>query len=122
MTDERQRLLKDLAENTDEIARLELDRARLIDAAQSATADDEHDPEGTTIGQEREQVDALLISAHRVHDDLEQALADFDQGRYGICERCGEAIAAERLEVRPQARLCIDCARARPAGQGDRPS
>jgi RNA polymerase-binding transcription factor DksA len=36
-------------------------------------------------------------------------------GTYGVCERCGKAIAAERLEALPWAILCIDCKR---AGEG----
>ena len=34
-----------------------------------------------------------------------------EQGRYGICEDCGQPIGKERLEARPQATLCIDCQR-----------
>ena len=30
------------------------------------------------------------------------------EGRYGICDGCGEQIDPERLAVRPQATLCID--------------
>jgi DnaK suppressor protein len=41
--------------------------------------------------------------------DIEHALARLDAGVYGQCERCGEPIGAERLEVRPFATLCIGC-------------
>ncbi|WPO87184.1 TraR/DksA C4-type zinc finger protein [Herbiconiux sp. KACC 21604] len=45
-------------------------------------------------------------------DDTDAALARLDEGRYGVCERCGEVISAGRLEARPTARLCIGCASA----------
>ena len=32
-----------------------------------------------------------------------------EQGTYGICERCGNPIAPERLQIFPETRLCIDC-------------
>ncbi|WP_440710216.1 TraR/DksA C4-type zinc finger protein [Herbiconiux sp. YIM B11900] len=32
------------------------------------------------------------------------------EGRYGICENCGQRIASGRLEARPTATLCVTCA------------
>ena len=43
---------------------------------------------------------------------VKRALARIEDGNYGECVRCGENIAPARLEVRPEAALCIDCARA----------
>lgn len=42
---------------------------------------------------------------------VKRALARIEDGTYGECARCGEAIAPARLEARPEAALCIDCAR-----------
>ncbi len=42
---------------------------------------------------------------------VKRALARIEDGVYGECVRCGEDIAAARLEARPEAALCIDCAR-----------
>ena len=52
---------------------------------------------------------AQLIS--REIASVKGALARIDEGSYGICVRCGGEIAAERLEARPEAALCIHCAR-----------
>lgn len=41
--------------------------------------------------------------------DVERALAKFALGTYGHCERCGAEIDWARLEVKPEARLCIRC-------------
>ncbi len=40
----------------------------------------------------------------------EAALARVDDGTYGECVRCGNDIAPKRLEVQPEAALCIECA------------
>lgn len=53
--------------------------------------------------------EAALIS--REIASVERALVRIDKGTYGECVRCGNAIAEKRLEVRPEAALCIDCAR-----------
>ena len=42
---------------------------------------------------------------------LQEALRKMDAGSYGQCEGCGEWIAYERLDQRPEANLCGDCAR-----------
>ena len=40
-------------------------------------------------------------------DDVERALAKLDEGTYGTCETCGEAISEPRLEAMPATRFCI---------------
>jgi RNA polymerase-binding transcription factor DksA len=42
---------------------------------------------------------------------VKRALARIEDGTYGECVRCGRDIAPARLEARPDAALCIDCAR-----------
>lgn len=41
---------------------------------------------------------------------INRALSRIENGTYGECVRCGEAIAAKRLEARPEAALCFSCA------------
>lgn len=41
---------------------------------------------------------------------IDRALQRIDDGGYGYCAVCEEAIMASRLEVDPGALLCIDCA------------
>lgn len=48
----------------------------------------------------------------RLLRDVVSALQKLDNGGFGACERCGEAIAEKRLEALPFARYCIDCQRA----------
>lgn len=40
---------------------------------------------------------------------IDAALDRIAHGRYGICTRCGEPIAAARLEAVPHAALCQEC-------------
>lgn len=48
---------------------------------------------------------------------VQRALTRIEKGTFGQCVRCGGEIAAKRLEVRPEAALCIDCAREEQEGQ-----
>ena len=85
----------------------------MIEASRDDNADDEHDPEGSTIAFERQQLASLLSRTERSRHDALRALEQLDAGTYGVCETCGRPIAPERLEARPDARECIDCARRR---------
>ena len=81
-----------------------------MEASRDTNADDEHDPEGATIAFERSQVDALVRRAEGRIAEVESALERLSRGGYGVCESCGTPIPADRLEVRPTAMRCIDCA------------
>lgn len=91
-------------------------------------ADDEHDPEGSTIAYERARVSALLTSARSHLMEIDDALVRVDKGSYGDCVSCGAEIQAERLAAHPVARRCVGCPAVRPtslahrgpSAQGDR--
>jgi DnaK suppressor protein len=82
----------------------------VVAASAGANADDEHDPEGATIGFERAQVSALTASARRTLEEVDAALERLDAGTYGTCLSCGGPIAPARLAARPTAALCVSCA------------
>ncbi|WP_189935172.1 TraR/DksA family transcriptional regulator [Streptomyces sulfonofaciens] len=88
--------------------------SRLWDNVVAASAltgnDDEHDPEGATVAFERAQLRDALKQARADLADLDRAFERLRTGAYGTCERCGGPIGAERLDARPTARTCIDCA------------
>ena len=83
----------------------------VVAASESSNADDEHDPEGSTIAFERSQLGALIKQARDHLAEVEAARDRLDEGSYGVCDSCGGAIAPGRLEARPTARRCIVCAR-----------
>jgi DnaK suppressor protein len=42
---------------------------------------------------------------------IDAALRRIAEGTYGVCEGCGEEIAAARLRALPATRICLNCAR-----------
>jgi DnaK suppressor protein len=61
-----------------------------------------------------ESLDADLLvleSEHVMLEDIEAALRSIEEGSYGQCQQCSEAIGRERLQAIPYATLCIQCAR-----------
>lgn len=40
---------------------------------------------------------------------IDEAFSRLDEGRYGICEDCGDEIPVERLKALPFATCCVDC-------------
>ncbi|MEP7178017.1 MAG: TraR/DksA family transcriptional regulator [Pseudonocardiales bacterium] len=98
------------------ISALSGDLQSVVQASADTNADDEHDPEGSTIAFERAQVRALLDSARDNLVEIDAALARIAAGSYGRCEACGAPIGRERLQARPAARLCVSCAATRRTG------
>ena len=92
------------------VAVLEREFAGLAEAASAAGTDDEHDPEGATLAFERQHAAALLEAAREQVAAVDAALRRLDEGRYGVCERCGQPIGAERMAARPAAATCVRCA------------
>ncbi|MBE2237190.1 MAG: TraR/DksA C4-type zinc finger protein [Caldilineaceae bacterium] len=99
---ERQKLL---GEQTHVIA--ELNNLRDLMQAEVDVEPDEGDSEIF----EREKNAALIAVLERRLIDIETALKAIEKGNYGICTRCGTAIERERLEVKPDATLCLNCQR-----------
>ena len=99
-----------LDELTAHVARRDRDLAEVVAASEGSNADDEHDPEGHTIGFERAQLTALRAAAEQRRADVVQALEALPTGGYGTCERCGGPIGEERLAARPATRQCVTCA------------
>ena len=103
LTDERERAARLLASLT-------RDFDGIVEASADSNADDEHDPEGSTIAFERSQVSTLIEQARTRLTEIDAATARVADGTYGTCEVCGAPIPAGRLEVRPVARTCTTCA------------
>ena len=71
---------------------------------------DENFADSGQVTAERGEVEALSGQLSETLQDIESALAKFDDGTYGECESCGQRIPEPRLEAMPAARLCITCA------------
>jgi len=42
---------------------------------------------------------------------IRKALARIKVGKYGVCESCGKMIDTDRLAVKPDATICVECER-----------
>lgn len=93
---------------------LEAERDRLRKHVEELAADnaqapahDENFADSGQVAAEVGEARALANSLREQLDDVEAALTALDEGRYGLCEVCGEPIAEPRLEAMPTTRRCI---------------
>jgi DnaK suppressor protein len=99
-------------ERFEKIATFRRDQSQAV----PSVAGDELDVARTTAEVE---TNASLLERSADHIRLiDQALARFDDGTYGICAACGEDIPLERLKVLPFALLCVDCQQRRGKSRG----
>jgi RNA polymerase-binding protein DksA len=97
------------------------ERARLLDEKEHINAElahlreflqaevDVEPDEGDSEVFEREKNAALIAVLERRLVDIDAALKSMEKGDYGICQRCGKPIEPERLEVKPDATMCVSC-------------
>lgn len=97
------------------------EQARLLDEEKQVTEELRHlreamlaevdiDPEeGDAEITEREKNAALLAVLENKLQDIQTALRSIEKGSYGTCARCGNPIEPGRLEVKPDATLCVSC-------------
>ena len=50
-----------------------------------------------------------MTAARAALADIDAALFRLAIGRFGVCQRCGRAIPADRLQAIPMASLCLRC-------------
>lgn len=74
-----------------------------------------HNADRDTEGLEAEI--AIGQNGRQMLDQVHAALGRVEAGTYGVCEDCGQPIAAERLEVLPYTPCCVGCSRQREAEQ-----
>ena len=103
-----------MAESTYAVVRDQLreEQARLRDQIRDLGSGsfDENFADSGQVTAERGEAEALAGQLVETLAEIEDALAKLDDGSYGTCESCGQAIAPARLEAMPAARLCIACA------------
>jgi RNA polymerase-binding transcription factor DksA len=71
---------------------------------------DQNFADSSQVTAERGEAEALAKSLRETLSEVENALAKFEAGTYGTCENCGDPIAPARLEAKPAARFCMNCA------------
>jgi DnaK suppressor protein len=65
-----------------------------------------------------EAVAAEVVRLREALGDTDQALERLEAGAFGLCTRCGEPIALERLRSAPSCRRCRGCQERFEAGRG----
>lgn len=109
--------------DVDQMIELEIRAREILERLKVEAAADESDPSAVAVdvaigrlsrldSMQMEEVrkDAGRRRNQRIHL-LQEALKKMDEGSYGQCDGCGEWIDYARLEQRPEANLCGDCAR-----------
>ena len=102
-------------------ARLENEKKRLVEELEQLRATvrpaDER-REGSPFGKREEEatesleLERRLALEKQIRDqmaDVDRALQKFEEGKYGLCEDCGQPIDPARLDALPQAQLCLSC-------------
>lgn len=103
----RAELEAEMAELREEIATAESQIAERMGDASEGAGDDQADAGAKTF--EREQEMAVTYNARDLLAQNERAIGRIDQGTYGACESCGQAIGKARLQAFPRATLCVRC-------------
>jgi RNA polymerase-binding transcription factor len=79
-----------------------------LDAGVGALSFDENFADSGQVAAEQGEHKVLVNKFREQLAEVENALAKFDVGTYGLCERCGSPIAEPRLEAMPATRYCIN--------------
>lgn len=93
---------------TEERTRLEGQVANLEQGTGSSPDFDDNFADSGQVAAEQGENKLLAAELRTELDEVERALAKLDEGVYGQCETCGNAVGADRLEAMPATRFCID--------------
>lgn len=112
-TDKRVALRASLEQERDrlveEIAEFELDGQETLSDVSGENNYRDHMADQGSATFAREMDMTLEAQARESLAQIERTLGRMDAGTYGKCARCGAEIPRERLEVMPEAELCVAC-------------
>lgn len=101
--------------------KLEAERTRIqaeLDEILEAGRPSAERREGSPFGKREEEatesmeLERRLAQEQRINEqlaDIDNAINKIDANKYGTCENCGKKIEPARLEILPQAKLCLNC-------------
>lgn len=98
----------DMLKKQREQTAIELEKLRK-ELSSEVEKDDVEDAASDLI--ERDKTQALIYTLQRKLENIDHAIKNTQVLGYGICEKCGKTIDPERLEIFPEATLCINCKR-----------
>ena len=86
------------------------------DSELSSAAGDQHLGDHASEMLDREVDESLEENAEQIVHEIDVALGRIEDGTYGTCGRCGQAIPEEQLDAVPYATLCVSCKRVQEQG------
>ncbi|WP_309649386.1 TraR/DksA C4-type zinc finger protein [Nocardioides sp.] len=95
------------AHSTGIVAAQETELSGLLRDAGDGAGQDQADMGATSF--ERDHELTVLNNERDKIAQIDRALARIDDGTYGVCESCGNAIGKMRLMAFPRATLCMTC-------------
>ena len=104
---DRERIEKEVKRTGENIARLKSSMESEFEPSSGEQIGDDVDVAYSI--HEREKTLAVIGTLAKKLQALEHALEIEQKGTYGICEECGQRISSERLEILPEASLCVKC-------------
>ena len=90
----------------------EREEVRLTETS-SDRSPDPNTAEGGSLAFEMEKELSLWQNAQDILSKIEEAIGRIDDGTYGTCDECGNAIPVARLDAIPYTKLCVDCSASR---------
>jgi DnaK suppressor protein len=70
---------------------------------------DYEDTDFAALLSDRDVSDRLVHLLGQNREQVERALERLAEGKYGLCEDCGDRIPTERLKFKPEATRCVTC-------------
>jgi RNA polymerase-binding transcription factor DksA len=90
---------------------LEMESAQVLDITGTGYAN--HQAEDATAVYEQTVGASTFRAVQTRLRQIDEALARYEKGCYGVCEDCGQEIDIARLEAIPYTSLCLRCAETR---------
>jgi len=100
-------LLNNKMESSQELLN-KIQEANQVESHEISSSDSHPADLGTELF-DKEHGMALEAAQELTVKEINQALKKTENGTYGICEFCKNAIDPKRLKVLPQTRYCIEC-------------
>ncbi|MFS0822297.1 TraR/DksA C4-type zinc finger protein [Bacillus sp. 1P02SD] len=99
---------KEVEEQLDDGDHFDLEQGHYHDSMGELSLYDNHPADQGTDLYEREKDIALNEHIEKQLKDIDYALQAIDEGRYGVCEKCGKDIEIDRLDAIPTTTYCVE--------------
>lgn len=102
------KMKQELLDRTSRTGRYGLDDAMRDELGELSMADNHPADVASELFERGKDLGLQRLTEQRLNE-VENALVALEEGRYGICQNCGQPIGDERMEANPLAVECIGC-------------